>query len=158
MDLKEVVEVDEDARMYGNCCLVLALGRAVARRDATAEAARDWVRTWVAALPDNMRGRLQQNESRLGEAMFDDYVEILTRSDDQAVVFMVATDGTPSTKIWAGNAATSNNMRAYLLKLQGFHFTTLFPKDDNSIQSLLPRLPPIEIFSYVGPAGTVPES
>ena len=116
------------------------------------------MRTWVAALPDNMRGRLQQNESRLGEAMFDDYVEILTRSDDQAVVFMVATDGTPSTKIWAGNAATSNNMRAYLLKLQGFHFTTLFPKDDNSIQSLLPRLPPIEIFSYVGPAGTVPES
>ena len=161
VDGKHFVEVDEgqhlevDGTAYGNCCLALSLGRAVAGPDGSKETVQEWARVWLAALPDNMRQRMARNEAELGEAMYDDYVEVLTRNDDRAVVFVMASDGTPVTRVWAGAAATWDDMHPRVLKLASNHFTTLFAKDGAAAHDILPHLPPVEMFSYVGPPGNL---
>ena len=149
VDEGQTLEVNEVT--YNNCCLALALGRAVAGADATREETQGWASAWLAGLPDALRDRIQRNEAEVGEALFDDYLEVVVRADDRAVVFLVA-ENPPSTRVWAGSSATWDEMRPYVLHLSGHHFTALFAKE-GTVREILPQLPPVEMFSYVGPAG-----
>ena len=149
VDEGQTLEVNEVT--YNNCCLALALGRAVAGADATREETQGWASAWLAGLPDALRDRIQRNEAEVGEALFDDYLEVVVRADDRAVVFLVA-ENPPSTRVWAGSSASWDEMRPYVLHLSGHHFTALFAKE-GTVREILPQLPPVEMFSYVGPAG-----
>ena len=149
VDEGQSLEVNEVT--YNNCCLALALGRAIAGEAATRAEARSWASTWLAGLPDALRDRIRSNEAELGEMLFDDYLETVTQADERAVVFLVA-DDPPATRVWAGSAATWDEMRPHGLRLSGRHFTALFAKE-GTIREALPQLPPVEMFSYVGPAG-----
>ena len=66
-------EVDEGQTLvvnevtYNNCCLALALGRAVAGADATREETQGWASAWLTGLP--LRDRIQKNEAEFGEAL-----------------------------------------------------------------------------------------
>ena len=73
--------------------------------------------------------------------LFDDYLETVTQADERAVVFLVA-DDPPATRVWAGSAATWDEMRPHGLRLSGHHFTALFAKEGTIREALL-QLPPV---------------
>ena len=70
--------------------------------------------------------------------LFDDYLETVTQADERAVVFLAA-DDPPATRVWAGSAATWDEMRPHGLRLSGRHFTALFAKE-GTIREALPQL------------------
>ena len=151
--MDEGQELEVAGARYGNCCLALALGRAVVGPDADRAAVHSWASAWVTNLPEARKNRLQKNECTVGEAMYDDYVDFVTAVDPNAVVFVLTTGSPAMTKVWAGQNASLDNMIPYILKLADYHFTALFPPDGATLREILPDMPPLDIFSYVGPPG-----
>ena len=147
--MDEGQELEVAGARYGNCCLALALGRAVVGQAAAQAEVHAWASDWVAKLPAAKKNRLEKNEAGVGEMLYDDYVEFVTAVDPNAVVFIL-TEGNPATKVWAGQNASLDNMVPYVLKLADFHFTALFPQDGTTLNDLLPEMPPIDVFSCVG--------
>ena len=139
-------------RKYGNCCLALAAGRAVVGKDGAKEAVQKWAGEFLTNLKEDMQGRLEKNEAKAGQMLWDDYLLEVTRAAPTKVFCLVVlAEG--CTKVWAGDAVKLDNPEVHFLKLEGIHYTALIPKkDDHDIADILPHLPPIDMFSMVGPA------
>ena len=151
--MDEGQELEVAGARYGNCCLALALGRAVVGSAAARVEVHEWASQWVANLPEAKKHRLEKNEAGVGEMLYDDYVEFVTAVDPDAVVFILTKGSSATTKVWAGETASLDKMVPYILKLADYHFTALFPRDGTTVKDLLPEMPPLDVFSYVGPPG-----
>ena len=151
--MDEGQELEVAGARYGNCCLALALGRAVVGSAAARVEVHEWASQWVANLPEAKKHRLEKNEAGVGEMLYDDYVEFVTAVDPDAVVFILTKGSSATTKVWAGETASLDKMVPYVLKLADYHFTALFPRDGTTVKDLLPEMPPLDVFSYVGPPG-----
>ena len=139
-------------KKYGNCCLALAAGRAVVGRDGAKEAVQKWAGEFLMSLKADMQGRLEKNEAKAGEMLWDDYLMEVTRAAPNKVFCLVVlAEG--CTKVWAGEAVKLDNPEVHFLKLEGIHYTALIPKkDEHDLSEIMPHLPPIDLFSMVGPA------
>eukprot|EP00435_Cladocopium_sp_Y103_P026876 s242_g6.t1 len=96
--------------------------------------------------------RLAANEAKLGEGLYDDYVkfEVDSEATRAKVVFVVDIAG-GKTRVWAAEGAGMDDMRPVFLRHGGFHFTAL-TLQTSDVAAALAELPPIEGFSFVGPA------
>ena len=92
LDAKKWSEIDEgqtlevEGEAHNNCCLPLALGRAKLGRDASKAAVRHWAAAWVARLPAEQQSacRVDVNEAKLGEGLYDDYVDFERAAEPEA--------------------------------------------------------------------------
>jgi Mg-chelatase subunit ChlD len=157
---KLLKEVDEGTRLevsgktHKNCCMPLSLARATLGPDAKQAEVHAWAAQWVEKLPENKQKacRVTANEANLGEGLYDDYVkfEIENEATQAKVIFVVDASG-GKTRVWAAEGASMDDMHPIFLRHEGFHFTALMLQTSD-IPEALADLPPIEGFSFVGPA------
>ncbi|CAE7346844.1 unnamed protein product [Symbiodinium natans] len=153
-DVDEGMLLDVDDKTHKNCCLPLSLARATLGPTAKKEEVHTWAAEWIKKLPENKQKacRVAANEAKLGEGLYEDYVkfEVDQESARAKIVFVVDT-AEAKTKVWAGEDAAMGSLNPIFVRHEGFHFTALLPQSSD-ISTVLPDLPPIEAFSYVGPA------
>ena len=159
-------EVDEgqmlkvNGKKHANCCLPLALGRATLDQSAEEAAVQAWAATWVELLPQEQQKacRVPANEAKLGEGMYDDYVEFeRARESEIGKVILVVDIAQKKTKVWAADSAEAGQMKILALRHEGFHFTALILDDGHEEAAALKHLPAIDEHSYVGPPELLPE-
>ena len=158
-------EVDEgqalavNGKTHANCCLPLALARATLGPSAEEAAVHSWAATWVEALPREQQRacRVPANEAKLGEGLYDDYVEFERAQDsDIGKVILVVDVAQDKTRVWASDNADVDRMKLLALRHEGFHFTALVAEDGDN-EAALKHLPAIEEHSYVGPPDLLPK-
>ena len=79
--LDEGQKLRVNGKEHKNCCLPLALARATLGEAAGKEEIQAWASDWVAKLPENKQKacRLPAREAELGEALYDDYLQLRLR-------------------------------------------------------------------------------